>query len=65
MLPLWRRLPVVARAVLAGGLVAALGTLPWALLVSANLKWLPGVPWAVPPAALWLWLFWRWAGGEG
>jgi membrane protease YdiL (CAAX protease family) len=55
----WHRVPVIIRATITGGLVAALGTLPWALLVSLNIKYWSGVPWAVPPTALYLWLFWR------
>jgi membrane protease YdiL (CAAX protease family) len=65
MRSLWRRLPVVVRAVLAGGAVLVAGTVPWALLVDANRRWLPAVPWAVVPAVLYLWLFWRYLRGEG
>jgi membrane protease YdiL (CAAX protease family) len=61
MIALWHRVPVIIRAVLTGGLVAALGTVPWALLVSLNTKYWSGIPWAVPPTALYLWLFWRYA----
>ena len=61
MIALWHRLPVIIRAVFTGGLVAALGTVPWALLVSLNIKHWPAIPWAVPPTALYLWLFWRYA----
>jgi membrane protease YdiL (CAAX protease family) len=65
VIALWRRLPVIARAALTGGLVATLGTLPWALLVSLNVKYWSGVPWAVPPTAVFLWLFWRYVRGAG
>ncbi|MBI1802829.1 MAG: CPBP family intramembrane metalloprotease [Ignavibacteriae bacterium] len=65
MIALWRRLPVIVRAVLIGGMIGGAGTLPWGLLVSANQKFLPSVPWAVPPTALYLWLFWRYVRGEG
>jgi membrane protease YdiL (CAAX protease family) len=65
MIALWRRLPVIARAALTGGLVATLGTLPWALLVSLNVKYWSGVPWAVPPTAVYLWFFWRYVRGAG
>ena len=58
---LWRRLPVVGRAVLIGVAVAAAGTLPWAGLLSANTRHLSGLPWAVPLMAIYLWLFWRYA----
>ncbi len=65
MLALWHRLPVVVRAVLTGSVVAAAGTTPWAVLVSANAKHWSDVPWAVPPTALYLWLFWRYVRGAG
>ena len=61
----WLRCPVMLRAVLAGVALATVGTTPWALLVSANLKHGSAVPWAVPPTALYLWLFWRYARGDG
>ncbi len=62
---LWSRLPVIVRAIVAGGVVATAGTLPWALLVLANQKVLPAVPWAMLPAAFGLYLFWRYFNGEG
>lgn len=65
VLQLWRRLPVIVRAVLTGSVVATAGTLPWAALVSANTKHWSAVPWAVPPTALYLWLFWRYVKGAG
>ena len=65
MLSLWGRLPIVVRAVLTGGVVATAGTVPWALLVGANIKHWSAVPWAVPPTALYLWLFWRYVQGAG
>ena len=49
MTSLWKRLPVIARAVLSGFAAAAAGTLPWAGLAALNLKYWPAVPWAVPP----------------
>jgi len=57
--------PVIVRAVLTGGIVAAAGTTPWALLVSANTKHWSGVPWAALPTGLYLWLYWRYVRGEG
>lgn len=65
MLSLWRRLPVVVRAVLAGIAVAAAGLLPWVLFAEANQKVLLRVPWAILPTALYLWLFWRYLKGAG
>lgn len=65
MLLRWRRLPVILRAVIVGGVVSLAGTTPWAFLVGANLKFFPSVPWAVPPTVLYLWIFWRYVRGEG
>jgi membrane protease YdiL (CAAX protease family) len=65
LLAFWQRLPVMVRAVLAGGTVAAIGLLPWVMFVSANQKVLTSIPWAVIPTSLWLWVFWRYLRGEG
>ena len=65
MSELWRRLPVVVKAVLTGAMVAAAGTLPWAALVALNTKHGSSLPWAVPPMALYLWFFWRYVRGAG
>ncbi len=59
------RIPEFARGVVLGATLAAAGTLPWAWLVGMNLKHGSSVPWAVPPTALYLWLFWRWTNGHG
>jgi membrane protease YdiL (CAAX protease family) len=64
MTHLWKRLPVVVQAVISGLLLATAGTVPWALLVSANTKYWSSVPWAVPPTALYLWFFWRFVRGN-
>jgi len=61
----WQRLPVVVRAVLGGLALSAAGTLPWAAFAHLNLTYLPAVPWALAPSALYLWFFWRYARGEG
>jgi membrane protease YdiL (CAAX protease family) len=65
MLWLWRRSPVIVRAVVTGLVVAVAGTTPWAVLAAANLKLFPDVPWAVLPMAVYLWLFWRYLNGAG
>ena len=59
MLALWHRLPVIVKAVLTGTLAATIGTVPWALLVAANQKVLPSIPWSVPVMAVYLFLLWR------
>ena len=55
----------VAVAVLVGMLVAAAGTIPRNLLFLANLRYRATTPWAVPVAAVFLYLFWRYVGGDG
>ncbi|MEO7501089.1 MAG: CPBP family intramembrane glutamic endopeptidase [Gemmatimonadaceae bacterium] len=60
----WAQLPVVVRAIISGGVMATVGTVPWGLLAGFNLKHMPSVPWAVVPAALLLWMFWRYARGD-
>jgi len=64
-LPLWSRLPVMVRAVLAGALATVAGTIPWAALVAVNLKFLPAIPWSVPVAAVYIWLLFRYLRGAG
>jgi membrane protease YdiL (CAAX protease family) len=63
MLRLWRLLPVVVRSIVIGTIVASLGTIPWALMVEANRRWMPMVPWSALPAAGFLWLWWRYMRG--
>ncbi len=65
VLSLWNRFPIAVRAVLTGSVVGAMGTLPWAVLVSANSRYWSAVPWAVLPTALYLWLFWQYVQGAG
>src|SRR5437868_12011523 len=65
MLPIWRRLPVLLRALLAGAVVATAGTIPWAFLSLSNQRHVVAVPWAVPVMALYLWFLWRWLRGDG
>jgi membrane protease YdiL (CAAX protease family) len=65
MLSFWQRLPVIVRAVLTGSVLGAVGTTPWALLVAANMKFFPSVPWAVLPTILYLWFFWQYVQGAG
>jgi membrane protease YdiL (CAAX protease family) len=62
---LWFRMPVLARAVLTGLAAAIAGSVPWALLVSANAKYFSVLPWAVPIMAAYLWLYWRYVRGSG
>jgi membrane protease YdiL (CAAX protease family) len=65
MLPLWRRLPIVVRAVLSGVAVATAGILPWAFLAEWNTNMVRSMPWAILPMALYLWLYWKYLNGGG
>jgi membrane protease YdiL (CAAX protease family) len=53
------------QAALIAELVSAIGDLPPAGFMLANLKFSPNVPWLLPATAVWLWLFWRWMNGAG
>jgi membrane protease YdiL (CAAX protease family) len=64
-LRLWRRLPVIVRAIVVGQLILAVGGFPPGILLLVNLELSPGVPWCLPATALWLWLFWRYLNGAG
>jgi uncharacterized protein len=61
---LWRRVPVILQAVIMGVGMAALGVIPWSLFASLNLRYGKEVPWAILPAAAFLWLYWRFARGS-
>ena len=39
--------------------------MPRNLVFAANLRFFPGVPWAVPLTAVYLWFFWRYLKGAG
>jgi membrane protease YdiL (CAAX protease family) len=55
----------VVRAILLGELVVSCCGLVPALLMLANLKVSPRVPWLLPATAAWLWLCWRYLDGWG
>jgi membrane protease YdiL (CAAX protease family) len=61
----WRRLPVILRAIIAGALISLVGYLPRNFLILANFKVSPTVPWAVLVMSLYLWVFWLYLGGSG
>lgn len=62
---LWARIPVIVRAVLSGIALAAIVTVPWGVMATANIRYLPRVPWAVPLTAALVWLWWQWVSGKG
>ena len=62
---LWRRLPVIVRAIIIGEVVVSIGAVPPELAIVVNLKSSPQIPWLLPATALWLWLFWCYLSGGG
>lgn len=52
-------------AVLIGMGVMLAGTVPRNILFFANFRRYPGLPWAIPVTALYLWLFWEYLRGKG
>jgi membrane protease YdiL (CAAX protease family) len=46
-------------------LVMLAGTIPRNIIFAANLRFFPGMPWAVPVTAIYLWFFWRYLRGAG
>jgi membrane protease YdiL (CAAX protease family) len=61
----WRRVPVLVQAIIIGLGMGAAGTIPWAMLVSANIRYGAWLPWATLVMSGYLWLFWRYARGAG
>ena len=61
----WRRLPIVLRAVIVGSFVMSMATLPCGILLRANLALAPSVPWSGPVVAVYLWLYWQYLRGRG
>ncbi|HEY8132386.1 MAG TPA: CPBP family intramembrane glutamic endopeptidase [Thermoanaerobaculia bacterium] len=61
---MWRKLPVVVRAVIVGSVVNFVGHTPPVNLLTLNLKLWPAVPWTLPLLVLYLWFFWQYLGGR-
>jgi membrane protease YdiL (CAAX protease family) len=63
----------IGRAVVVGLVVAMVGTIPRNVLFGLNVRYMTGIPWAVPIVAVYMWIFWRFltkldtaaAAGEG
>jgi hypothetical protein len=64
MMSFWNSLPVIVRAIIAGFLVSLFGSVPWSILLGANLS-SPAFPWSVPVMGVYLWFLWRYLGGKG
>lgn len=65
---MYRRLSLLMRVLwcgIAGLLISLSAAAVWTVLILANLKRDPRVPWSVPVMALVLWAMWRYWGGAG
>lgn len=60
---LWKAIPEAIRAIIVGYLASGAGSLG-DLLLFANLRFFPTIPWMLPATALWLWVFYRYATGH-
>lgn len=64
-LSLWSRVPALVRAPVAALLILTAAVYPSMFLFQMNLEHGTGVPWAVAPGAVYLFLLWRYVGGSG
>ena len=56
---------MILTPVLLGVGVLLAGSLPWGMLLApANLRFGTSIPWAVVPMSLYLWVYWRYLGGN-
>lgn len=62
---IWQRVPVAIRALIAGAIVAAAATYPWAWLAGANMRHLPDLPWAALVMAAYLCGYFWYVTGHG
>jgi membrane protease YdiL (CAAX protease family) len=67
---IWRRIPVLVRAIFTGLLVSFFGAFGWSGLLFGSRKLTTSVPWAAAPVflvvgGLFLWGFWRYLAGAG
>jgi len=56
---------VGASAVLMGMAITLVATMPRNILFALNLRYVAGLPWAVPFVAIYLWFVWRYLRGDG
>ena len=61
----WDRVPLAVRSVVSGLFVFGMLQFGWNLLVVANLKMTPAIPWHAPAGLLYLWVVFQLFGGRG
>jgi len=62
---LWRRLPLLVRAILSGLFVFFVIQNGWLAMFLVNTQILPTVPWSVALGLIWIWLLFRYFNGRG
>jgi membrane protease YdiL (CAAX protease family) len=62
---MWKRAPVLVRAVLTAVAVTGSANVIWGVLIQSNLRLLPKVPWAVVLMTVFLVFYWRFLKGWG
>jgi len=62
---MWSRVPLLVRALLAGAAVTGTATVVWGVLIQANLRFVPELPWAAVIMAAFLLFYWKYLKGWG
>jgi len=62
---MWKRIPLLLRALFAAFAVTGTATVAWGALVQSNLRFAPGLPWAAVIMAGFLVFYWRFLKGNG
>lgn len=62
---MWKRMPLLLRALLSAIAVTGTATAVWGVLVQSNLKFSPKLPWAAVVMAAFLIFYWKFLGGWG
>jgi membrane protease YdiL (CAAX protease family) len=62
---MWTRVPLLVRASLAAVAVTGIATVVWGVLIDANLRFSPRLPWAAVIMAVFLIFYWKYLKGWG
>jgi membrane protease YdiL (CAAX protease family) len=62
---MWTRVPLLVRALLAAVAVTGIATVVWGVLIHANLRFSPKLPWAAVIMAVFLIFYWKFLKGWG
>ena len=62
---LWQKIPIMVRAIAVGFVVQTIGFFILILILPANMKYMPQIPWSLAPLGLAFWCYWSYLGGKG